>query len=236
MFLQADLDSLRRMLGLEEAALPPIIEREYMIRLRMFHADGNSGPLGSVGLIDLVRYLKFGPKPPPEPPKVVDWVRMPTDGSIVVQARVPRKEGEILDTWRSGVYLGRVGMGALAVRLDGDQWVHEFRPSDVRMPMPIAEDAPVVSEPPPEPAKKKTKTETSGYLDHPDLPPPTSVQYDALKLGEPVWVKAEDDFKDGTYQGREPQDPNLLLVLVDGEESPRPFPIEQIFFGEGAIR
>jgi len=137
--VQADLESLKRMLGCDEQSLPKLLVREYSIRLRMFHADGNSGPLGSLGLIDLLRFLKHGPKPPPEPPRFVDWSRMPTNGSLQVEAlSIDNKKliqgNPTKEEWRSGVYLGRVGVGGLAVRLDGDTWVHEFSQRDVRLP------------------------------------------------------------------------------------------------------
>ena len=51
-----DEQSLYRLLGVTD--LPESVVDEYGLRLKMFHRDGASGPLGTLALIDMLRFLK----------------------------------------------------------------------------------------------------------------------------------------------------------------------------------
>jgi hypothetical protein len=156
MIIQADEESLQRMLGVEPHSFPPAVIAEYELRLQMFHGDGHSGPIGTVAIIDMLRSMKLGPRPRNELPKETDWVRMPKDGSVTVEAYVKSAEdGE--HKWVIGTYLGIVGVGTLAVRLDGASWVHEFTRKDVR----------IAREKPPEPVVNPV--EGSWEMDEPVL-------------------------------------------------------------------
>lgn len=245
LMIDADLDSVKRMLGCDEVGIPPAVVTEYRIRLRMFHSNGHSGPLGTIGLIDLLRSFKLGPKPLPLPPRCVDWSRMPRNGSLRVEAHVLLLNG--VDEWRSGVFLGKVGVGGLAVRLDGDTYVHEFSGKDVRLPVPGMEvESPAESAAPPK-EKKKEKPQPSWLRKKngqplasspppPPPPPPTppppppppphpAAALDNAHEGDVVWVKVDGDIRDGVFRGRTADG---ILVLVEGEPAPRTFAASQI--------
>jgi len=118
-----DETSLRRMLGCE---VPDEVRAECDLRTRMYHADGNSGPLGSVALIDMVRWMGLSPKNVERPVEQVDWRQYPQDGTVRVEAR-------FFGQWMAGRFLGFVEAGTLAVRLEDDATVEECRPDMVRL-------------------------------------------------------------------------------------------------------
>jgi hypothetical protein len=134
--IPADEDTLRRFLGLEPYEFPVKVVDEYELRLYMFHADGNSGPLGTIGIIDMLRYLHIAP--PAAANRVErevrpDWSRIPADGSVRVEVRLVH-ENPRCEEWLPGVYVGRIGAAcAIGVRLDGQTYVDEFRAQDVRL-------------------------------------------------------------------------------------------------------
>lgn len=139
MIIREDEESLKRMLGVEPGEFPANLVAEYEVRLRMYHMDGHGGPLGTIPIIDMLRAMKLGPKVGLEMRREIDWSRVPTDGTVLVEAKTKTPDGEL---WVSGVYLGRVGVGTLAVRVDGESFVKEFRRSDVR----IAREKPLEAE------------------------------------------------------------------------------------------
>lgn len=232
MMIPADLDSIKRMLGCDDNSIPKIIRREYQIRLRMFHCNGNSGALGTLGLIDMLRSLKYGPAVPVDPPKYIDWTRVPTDGSVHVEAKTPAYEKVMghmgrngSEHWRPGVYVGRVGVGSLAVRLDGNQYVGEFAARDVRIPSAATEpeedpaDTPVVLKAEPEPEDLV-----------PLVPPsPKGNPLDRAVDGDPVWVEDRGDLVDGVFKGR---NEHGVLIVVVGEPCARAFPPEKVIYAK----
>ncbi len=212
MILTADLDSLKRMLGCErEEDIPSRVVVEYQVRLRMFHADGNSGPLGSIGLIDMCRALRAGPKPPPKQPRVTDWTKMPSDGSLTVEARPAGENGE----WKAGVYLGRVKAGTLAIRFAGDPWVHEFVASEVRIPEPEVIDDPAQHQ--------------RGHP--PNLSYQKGLKPSSMNMGDPIWIRIGQDIVDGVYRGR---DRDTIFAVVDGEDEVRGFHREHVVYAGDA--
>ena len=106
-----DANSLRRILGIDDSSIPPDVEAEYSIRANAYHRDGNSGPLRTLALIDLTRYLGLAPPNVAKKTAPVDWRQFPHDGST-------RVEAYFFGAWMPGVYLGFVESGTLAVRLD----------------------------------------------------------------------------------------------------------------------
>ncbi len=163
MIIRADEDSLGRMLGVPNAQIPAAVLAEYELRLRMFHCDGNSGLLGTIGIIDMLRSMKLGVRERDKPPTQVDWSGVPMDGTVRVEARVPGKDGK--GTIRAlGVYVGQVGVGSLAVRLDGSEYVHEVRRDAVR----IAREEPIEPESPEDaPACQADNSEPEPPADNP---------------------------------------------------------------------
>lgn len=200
MRIQADEASLSRMLGVSVDEIPVTVLVEYELRLQMFHSDGHSGPLGTIGIIDLLRGMKLGPKLREDKPVELDWSRVPGDGTVRVEAKLLSPEGIGYD-WVPGVYLGRVGVGSLAVRLDGDAYVHELRRMDVR----------IAREKPPEAAI--IPLEEAGM---PELPEAIL----ALKAGDSILVDLVDGAREATFReirGRK------VMALVKGEKKPRSF-------------
>ena len=170
--------------------------------------------------------------------KVIDWSRMPRDGSLMVEVRFP--DGE---PWRTGRFLGVIGVGSLAVRLLGKEWVDEFSHSRVRLPQPktIEQecDLPVVITPDlaPKisslassllaamPIEKQIEAAKEGNATI-ISPPPGANPLDMAEAGDYVWAEDDDgEMKDGKFQS---QDAVSVLVLVDGESEPRRFPREKI--------
>lgn len=225
MIHRQDEESLRRMLGLTE--IPSRVSGEYAIRLNMYHRDGNTGPLGTVGLIDMVRAMGFEPParlPPPD--AKTDWRSLPQDGTVEVAARY-------FGEWQPGVFLGFVEAGTLAIRLDEDAFVRECRPDMVRfvrIRMAVEDETPKGWAEPEVPASQAAPTE-----DAPAGKPPA----EQVVAEEPAAVAADEpadapdadspegvfciDHGDETLVGtliREEGD--YLWLMVDGEE--RRFP------------
>ena len=195
MMIQADEDSLRRMLGVEPDQFPSVVVAEYELRLRMFHSDGHSGPIGTVAIIDMLRGFKLGPpRLINKLPLEADWSKVPMDGTVRVEVKMQSaaENGEL--RWFSGVYLGQVGMGTLAVRLDGFAYVREFRRNEVRF----------VREKPVEAVEEPDAAWTSGVID------------------EPVVVEDEGQYKDALFKGSKP---GAVLALVKGEDEARSFDV-----------
>jgi len=144
----ADENSLARMLNVPAAQIPESVLAEYELRLHLFHCDGHSGPLGTLGLICMLRSMDLGRPPPAEQRVDVDWSRIPTNGSVRVEARIERRGGEA--QWVSGVYAGQVGPGKLRrdnVRIARhDEPARRIAPEDaVESNIPLAEREPWVS-------------------------------------------------------------------------------------------
>jgi hypothetical protein len=158
MFHPSDADSLSRMLGTTEHSAS--LEGEYLARLRLFHADGRSGPIGTTGLVDLIRCVgEFAPAAPVRVEQV-DWRALPQDGTTRVVAKY-------FGQWLPGTFRGFVENGTLAILLDDDAMMKECRKDMVRLagevvtvdvvsPEPVAEppvsdetvvDAPVTKRP-----------------------------------------------------------------------------------------
>lgn len=203
MLIPSDEESLCRMLGVTSAKLPDSVITEYELRIRMFHCDGHGGGIGTVGLIDLLRSLGLSRASTDKPNHDVDWSRVPMDGSVRV--RVLDKTTVGRRAWRSGVFLGQVAMGGLAVRFDGEEYVTEATRSDVR----IIRDEPM-------PQEDLRKEDPSLENCEP---------WASMTPGEEVIVEEAGDYKDGKYQCVLDDE---VIVLVDGELTSRAFHPNQI--------
>jgi len=125
-----DEQSLCRFLGTVEFRQDVL--DEYRLRQGMFHADGNSGPLGSMALVEMLRYLGYGELPSERERKVIHWAEEPKDGSIAVEVEWQGKKVQ-------GRFLGVVGAGSLVVRLPDDPVLREFAPYTVAYIGPVEE-------------------------------------------------------------------------------------------------
>jgi len=200
MIISADEEALGRMLGVPTAKIPERVLAEYELRLRMFHCNGNSGALGTIGLIDLVRSLGLAPPKAKDVEPATDWSRIPTNGSVRVLAKMNTDSGP---EWVSGVYVGRVGLATLAVRLDGDLYVHEKSKKDVR----IIRQSPVDAKRPDSETASDTKEEPGSW-------------WDTIEDETPVMAEDGDDVVEGKFCGFNDGE---VFVLVEGELTPRPF-------------
>lgn len=115
-----DYDTLQRLLKLDGADVPPEVEEEYLTCLYMYHSDGNSGPLGTIAVIGILRRLGLGKRLQVRSDEEVDWRSFPQDGTFPVEALYN-------GTWMPGVFLGFIEGGTIAIRLDGDDTVRECR-------------------------------------------------------------------------------------------------------------
>ena len=134
MFLQQDLDTMMNITGLSEDALMENkeLEQEYMLRLRMFHLDGNQGPLRGIGMIDCLRFVGIEPKPLEVKKKAAlqDWSSVPPMTKVIVH-RTVAINGQNVKQPVLGSFVGEFSMGRLAVRFDGSAYVEEFSAIDV---------------------------------------------------------------------------------------------------------
>lgn len=142
MFLQQDLDTMMNVTGLSEDALMENkeLEHEYMLRLRMFHLDGNQGPLRGIAMIDCLRFCGIEPKPleVKKTAALTDWRNVPVMTKVLVKRKLPA-DGSIVQVL--GSYLGEFAMGRLAVRFEGSNMVEESSAIDVEIaPETLAEN------------------------------------------------------------------------------------------------
>jgi hypothetical protein len=231
-----DERSLQRMLG--ESEIPTELVAEYELRLSLYHRDGNSGPLGTVGMIDLVRSLGLGRKPAVENAKVVSWRDYPNDGSVRVEAR-------FFGEWMPGVYLGFVDSGTIAVRIDGDAFVKECRPDMVRIakPEPEANDdipdsraslleSPKQDEPDvTEPKAERIAVPQAVAAGEDEVP---DVNWSTVKSGSAVWAEVDGDYVNAEFvEALDLPEGTTLVVRVSGEDSPRHCPASTVTYAGG---
>lgn len=125
-FLQADLDAIvaRTRLSEVEVMANPAICAEYEIRLRMWHAT-EQGPLPTIGIIDMLRYLGFEPVPRKEPLKAleVDWRSLKKGTRVIVSPDDSQPEKQFYGRFQ---YVPESGF--VAVTLDGalNDWADEY--------------------------------------------------------------------------------------------------------------
>ena len=168
MFIQPDdLQSFERHLGTSE--VPEKYAKIYSMALTMFHKDGNSGPLGSLGVIWCLILGGFQPKVAPEVPAEPDWDHLP---------KGTRVEARYSGNWHPGDLLGFGENRVLHVLLDDEPSIKECYRHMVRLSSkPKPEPRPEVKEPlPPEPAE---------LLGNPF---PNVTDWSQAKSGEEVWL------------------------------------------------
>ena len=206
MIIRSDEDSLARMLNVEPADLPDSVREEYEVRIHLYHCDGASGPLGSLALIAMLRSMNLGRRPAETKPPPVDWSRVPWDGSVRVTARITNAAGDKQQA--SGAFVGEERGGMLAIRLDGDAWVHSIPRNDVQ----VARGEPV------RPLAPEDAHEST-------VPIAEREPWVSLDVGESVLITDKGVEKEGKFQS---VDGDQILVLVAGDLTPRPFPHDQV--------
>lgn len=123
---------IQRMLNITE--IPDDIEREYMIRVRMYHKQGASGPIGAMALIDMLRFLGHSCEP--------GRIALPDDdktnwrGVDIMTPVHVRVDG--VWTTTPATFQGEIQAGLVAVDRFGK--IDEFNSFDVRLPPPDLPD------------------------------------------------------------------------------------------------
>lgn len=204
--------SLLRMLKADR--LPSDVRQECELRTRWFHADGNSGRLGTLAMIDILRHLGYSPPAAPAP--IVPAVALLPVGSPV--------EANFFGGWQPGTMLGLGPGGTIVVRLDSDNSVKECHAHVVR----VADVASVTAPLPEEKPAKATKP--AEYREPPAevLPAAQEIDWGNVEAGAEVWINDGDDVKDGrlvAYHGE------FMTCHVDGEDSARDFLTENVTLG-----
>lgn len=225
---QDDHDTLQRILQCE--AIPEAVIAEYEVRQRMFHRAGATGALPLAALIDMVRHLGLAPlkeKIAVTGPEF-DW------RSVAVGTRV---EVSLFGSWIAGVFLGFVESGTLAVKLDSERYVKEFRKHVVRLA------GPDVGPPPPDPDEvpaslpdtevyvgdenDAAQINTAPAADAAILDDDEPYNWSEIEPGAPVFVDENDVILDGQLLAiSKVGEGYVLTVLVDGEDEPRIVPTD----------
>lgn len=208
-----DEQTLLAILGVQE--LPPELAHEYDVRINMYHRGGASGPLGILGLIDLVRSLGLRPPQKHHRPTKVDWRALPHDGTVRIEASFATGE------WSPGVFLGFVQAGTLMVQLDGESWRREAPPFKVRLEGEKVKAPKPTPAPKPEPKKQGRPKK----IKKPDpKKQPNSMDWATAVEGDSVWVSRNGEDVDGTFvaisAANSDSGPTRLLVRVEGEKEP----------------
>lgn len=224
MIVTEDWETIQRMIGQE--VIPTEIVAEYETRLKMYHANGSSGPLGPIAIISLLRSWGYGPKPTPAAEAAIDWRKYSQDGSVRVEARF---NGQ----WVPGSFLGFVEGGTLAIRLDVDDEIRECYSAIVRLAGDATQQVMGVFSA----AKPNLALPVDGSLggdgdgnEIESLGP--QVDWQSVEAGEAVYIDDDGDSLDGQFVriGAEGPQGLQLLVQVDGEDSPREVLAENVLY------
>jgi hypothetical protein len=108
--------------------IPDEVQEEYELRVKMFHGDGQSGPIGTAACIDILRFCGLKPVQhtgESEEVQRVDWKTQDSDGSVTVKA------GPFYGEMQQGVFRGVMTGGMLAIELISEGRVVECRPDMV---------------------------------------------------------------------------------------------------------
>lgn len=215
---QQDAETFERFLGTPE--VPKKYVREYWLRLNLYHKDGNSGPLGTLAVIECLRFSGWKPPhPADEPEEETNW------DTVNRGARVEARFG---GAWAAGEFVGFGENRVLLVRLDDDEFIKECRRDMVRVAAdqtprvvaPVAEEKEVL---PPDP-------DDAEYADvMPDSPvpfvPPSQetpawqskdTDWAQVTPGDAVWVEINEEPLDGTFVSVASD--GQVIVLVEGQE------------------
>src|SRR5690606_28678819 len=119
---ERDLTAILAILG--EPTVPVKVEREYRVRREMLHRSGAPGPLGPLGVVDLMRSLGYSCRPRKPDADSINWREQPRGTAVDVL---------VGDVWRRGESCGLGGAGLLYVRRNDTSVVEEVRRVNVRL-------------------------------------------------------------------------------------------------------
>jgi hypothetical protein len=223
MIVMQDEELLATWLG----EVPEDVRVECDLWTKWYHSAGAGGALGPLALIAMLRLLGYAPPKVEKTDAVIDWRQVP------VPTPVDAKFGGV---WMRGVYLGFVESGTLAVRLDGDDYVHECRKECVRMatdmmsvtPVEALEHVDIVGVVEPIDVEFSV-SDTGEFRALPQNPQHETTSYVmpenptegvAYEVGSAVLVGDGEDVLDGVCVSL---GDGTVMVQVAGEEGPREF-------------
>ena len=203
---------IQTMLGID--AIPEDIEHEYMVRVRMLHRQLAGGPIGPVAIVDLLRFLDYGPPTviKDKDSKAIQWRSLELETQLDVF-----KGGK----WRKDLHAtfqGEVGGGTIAVKIDGR--IDEYNSCDLRLAengLPSDVDLESFIEPGKHEApqadarlsilddKNEVEMKIESEKIHPDDEPPIqpplkNVNWGTVKKGTEIWFRDGEDVYDAIFQ------------------------------------
>jgi hypothetical protein len=134
-----DRQTLIRMVG----PVPTELEQEALLRTQLYHRAGNTGPLGVVECVNIVRYLGLGVLEVVQnkPLETYDFRTIKVDTTLWVKGQ----EGY----YRKAKYVGDHPGGKVAVRYEGHKEAYGVRPVDCLLNEPsLAQLQPVIVDSP----------------------------------------------------------------------------------------
>jgi hypothetical protein len=227
LIVEEDQLSFERLLGIRE--VPPKLLKEYSLRLAMYHKDGGTGPLGTMALIDCVRYCGFKSVYEEQSPQdETDWDKV---------KRNTRVEALYSGVWMPGKFVGFGESRVILVQLDDDEFIKECRKHMVR----VAKDQKARKAPEPKPAEPLPPARiepedipaayAAEYMEQPLEPgeashevdpgqpawQPKEMDWTTAKQGDEVWVDGVlDDVADGSFVSTAGD--GQIVVLIAGQQ------------------
>lgn len=172
--------------------LPTKVIDECEIRTRLYHANGHSGPLGTLALIDILRFTKVQLPSAEKPPVVFDWRGVPRHTRVTAYC-----DGAL----RKGEFMGYGPNATLAILIDSEEMTRHIRACDVRILDQRRER---------ELEAESADAQLSG----------DNVDWKKATAGVAVWVSEDGDVKAGVVSAPA-KDAHGPSVMVDGEDKAR---------------
>jgi len=218
-----DEDTIISMIG----TLPEDVETEYMKWLRMKHRGGESGRLGTVPLVCMLRSLGYGP---PEPKRravstdgVVRWRSVKEGSKVSVM-----EDGDV----KVGTYVGKSVDGTIAIIFPDTGFIYEYSPKDVTLlkglPEDIDEESMEVIE---DAVDARMQSLDDSFEDDKVEYDEISMENDwgAVEVGDRVMYGEDEDTYEGTFVCIGPKDFEVTILHSDGEKITLPEEIVEIY-------
>lgn len=192
-----DHESLRRLLN---GDVPDYVLAECELRTHLYHKDGTQGRLGSLALVEMLRFLGLGEMPAVvnEPLQTPDFYKMALDTTIWV-----KQESGL---YRKAKYVGTHGHRP-AVRYEGSTETFGVQPVRCLAKQPAADlldqlylgvDSPL-----------------------PVVPPLVPDEWKDVQTGSPVLVEEGSSLREGVLVA---VNGTMIRVKLDGEKKHKDFP------------
>jgi len=164
MFVPEDEGHIHRILGSSE--VPHRVSAEYELRKGLWHAGGESGPLGLMACIEIIRFCGENPKHAVNRPAQISWDKISPGTEVVADVDGRKIKGE---------YDHRVTAGTLAINLATvtNGFTSEVPEKDVTLLQYVDPSEVIVEGPEPD------IDSTPGTVDVPE-------QEEVLQYGDPI--------------------------------------------------